>query len=64
MSTVNVTFERWAHGWELTIEGEGDVSTQCAALSGAGRQVRDYLDTIDPEVDHSDWEVVLTPAGR
>lgn len=62
MSTVTATFERWAHGWELTVEGEEEVSTQAATLSGARQQVRDYLDTIDPEVDHSNWTVTLKPA--
>lgn len=64
MTTVTVTFERWTHGWELTIEGEEEVSTQAATLSGARQQVRDYLDTIDPEVDHSAWSVVLKPADE
>lgn len=62
MSTVTATFERWAHGWELTVEGEDEVSTQSATLSKARQQVRDYLDTITPEVDHSQWAVVLKPA--
>lgn len=64
MSTVTATFARWAHGWELTVEGEQDVSTQVATLSRARQQVRDYLDTIDPEVDHSAWTVTLRPADQ
>lgn len=62
MSSVTVTFERWTHGWELTVEGEGEVSTQSRTLSGARQQVRDYLDTVDPETDHSTWTVILTPS--
>lgn len=62
MSTVTATFERWAHGWELTVEGEEEVSTQCTTLSKAHQQIRDYLDTVTPEVDHGQWAVVLKPA--
>lgn len=64
MSTVTATFERWAHGWELTVEGDAEVSTQVTTLSRARQQVRDYLDTIDPDVDHSDWTVILKPADQ
>lgn len=62
MSTVTATFQRWVRGWELTVEGEDEVSTQVTSLSHARQQVRDYLDTIDPEVDHSTWTVILKPA--
>lgn len=63
-SAVEVAFERWKHGWELTIDGEDEVSTQVATLSGARQQVRDYLDTIDPDIDHSQWTVTLRPRDR
>lgn len=64
MNTVTATFERWAHGWELTVEGDAEVSTQATTLSRARQQVRDYLDTVDPDVDHSDWTVILKPADQ
>lgn len=61
MSTVTARATRWEHGWELTLEGEDEVSTQVSTLAKARQQVRDYLDTIDPDTDHSAWEVVVTP---
>lgn len=56
---ITVTARRWAHGWELIL-GEDD-ATQVRSLSHAQSQVRDYLDTIEPETDHSDVKVVLVP---
>lgn len=50
---------RWDRGWELLLDGE--VVSQAAALDKAEQQIRDYLDTVDPEVDHSDWAVVIEP---
>ncbi len=55
MTTVHVTARRWERGWELWIGDE--VATQVDALERTEAQVRDYLDTIDPEVDHSDAKV-------
>lgn len=54
---ITVTASRWAHGWELTIKGEG--STQVRTLDKAAAQVRDYLDTVYPEVDHSGVRIHL-----
>lgn len=51
--TVHVT--RWEHGWELAIDD--DVVTQTHDLAASSQQVRGYLDTIDPDVDHSLWVV-------
>ena len=71
MSTITATFERWAHGWELTVEGEEEVSTQAATLSGARQQVRDYLDTklskvpqLDPRVQRIEVMVSHEPNPR
>lgn len=58
-TTVTATASRWEHGWELTIDGE--VVTQVKKLSKAFQQIRDYLDTIDPDVDHSHWAVSIEP---
>src|SRR5438067_4186011 len=41
MTTYTVRAKRWAHGWELHIDGEG--VTQARSLAAAERQVRDYL---------------------
>lgn len=57
MSRVQVRAVRWQRGWELEIDGE--THTQVATLDTAVQQVRDYLDTVDPDVDHSDWEIVI-----
>lgn len=59
MSTVTVTARRWEHGWELEIGP--DRHTQVATLDQAVGQVRDYLDTVDPEIDHGDWVVEVIP---
>ena len=56
---IIATAQRWEHGWELSINGE--VVTQVTTLDTAEQQVRNYLDTIKPEVDHTDWEVVIEP---
>lgn len=60
MSTITATVTRWERGWELAIDGE--VVTQVGTLTRARQQLRDYLDTIEPEIDHSTWEIVLAPA--
>jgi DNA-directed RNA polymerase specialized sigma24 family protein len=41
----------------LDVEGVG--ATQVRSLAGAERQARDYLDTVDPDADHSDWPIDL-----
>ncbi len=55
---ITAQARRWAHGWELWLDGEA--STQVATLDKAAQQVRDYLDTVDPDVDHSDWTIDVT----
>ena len=59
MSTVNVTARQWSGGWELEID-ENNV-TQARTLASATRQVIDYLDTLDPAVDHSEWDIHVIP---
>lgn len=50
-SITEVTATQWEGGWELSIDG--DPVTQVPALDNAVQQVRDYLDTTEPGVDHS-----------
>ncbi|MDR2564859.1 MAG: hypothetical protein LBC97_02145 [Bifidobacteriaceae bacterium] len=57
MRPVRVTANRWKLGWEFDIEGLG--ATQARSLAGVERQVRDYLDTVDPGQDHSGWPIDL-----
>ncbi|MGV1033969.1 MAG: antitoxin HicB [Microbacteriaceae bacterium] len=56
---VDVVARRWRGGWELQIDASN--ITQCRTLNTAPQQVRDYLDTLDPDTDHSDIEVFITP---
>lgn len=56
---ITTTAHRWEHGWELWLDGEP--ATQVTTLDQAAEQVRDYLDTIRPETDHSEWEVAVVP---
>lgn len=57
--SVKVTARRWEQGWELIIDS--DHATQVRTLDRAVQQVRDYLDTDDPDVDHSGWVVIVVP---
>lgn len=54
-SIIEVTATQWESGWELSIDGEP--VTQVATLDNANQQVRDYLDTVEPNVDHSSDDV-------
>lgn len=57
---IEVTAHRWSSGWELHLDGEH--ITQVATLDKAEQQIRDYLDTVSPEVDHGSWTVeVIEP---
>lgn len=60
MSEVQVEAHRWSGGWELQING--DPVTQVSTLDQAQQQVKDYLDTLDPTIDHGAWEVRVIPA--
>ncbi|QKT08417.1 antitoxin HicB [Gordonia sp. X0973] len=57
---ITATAHRWDHGWELWLNDEA--ATQVTTLDNAVEQVRDYLDTVDPDTDHSDWEITIEPA--
>lgn len=62
MTEITATARKWAHGWELWLDGEA--ATQVATLDKAEQQVRDYLDTEVPDVDHSTWRIsVISDAG-
>lgn len=55
MTSVAVTARRWTRGWELELDEEN--VTQVSSLSHAPQQVRDYLDTIRPDISHSEWKI-------
>ncbi len=64
MTKLIVTAQRWdsklGGGWELL---DGDhAMTQVRRLSDARQQVIDYLDTVDPDVAHADWDILIIPA--
>lgn len=54
---IEVKVRRWSGGWDLVIDESN--ATSVAHLKDAQEQVRDYLDTIEPEIDHSSIEVIL-----
>lgn len=58
---MNVTVKavKWQYGWELLIDENN--ATQVAHLKNATQQVRDYLDTVDESVNHSDWNITIIP---
>jgi len=53
-----VTAKRWAHGWELHIDGEG--VTQSRSLGDAESMVRDYI-TLLHDVLADSFDVEITP---
>jgi predicted XRE-type DNA-binding protein len=59
MTTYTVHAKRWAHGWELHIDGEG--VTQVRSLAAAERQVRDYLSLMHDLNDDAAFDVVIIP---
>ncbi|GAB4097682.1 hypothetical protein GCM10028787_31570 [Brachybacterium horti] len=61
MSEIKVTAARWDRGWELSIPGAAGPVTQVRTLDKAAQQIIDYLDTVDPDVDHSTWTITVTP---
>lgn len=61
VNCITVTVTRWDGGWELEIDP--DNVTQVRTLAKAVGQVRDYLDTLHPEVDHSNWTIQLKPSS-
>lgn len=56
---LTVTARKWEQGWELWIGDE--IATQVSTLDKAEQQVRDYLDTEEPGVDHDDWSITVVP---
>ena len=54
---VVVQARAWAGGWELILDDEQ--ATQVSELDFAEQQVRDFLDTVEPELDHSDVDVEI-----
>lgn len=64
MTRLIVTARRWESklggGWEL-LDGNY-VMTQVRRLSDARQQVIDYLDTINPDIPHEDWDITIVPA--
>jgi hypothetical protein len=58
MSTYTVRATRWAHGWELHIDGFG--VTQSRNLDGAEQMVRDYIESLTGR-DSSNDEVTIKP---
>jgi len=58
MSTYTVRATRWAHGWELHIDGVG--VTQSRNLDGAEQMVCDYIESLTGR-DTSNDEVTIKP---
>lgn len=59
MTIYDVTAKRWAHGWELHVEGVG--VTQSRTLTSAEDMVRDYI-ALTLALDDSDsFDVRITP---
>jgi len=52
---VAVRTTSWKLGWELELDE--DHHTQVRTLPQAVQQVHDYLDTMEPDVNHDDWEI-------
>lgn len=52
MTSVDVTARKWSKGWELELDDEN--VTQVSSLAHARQQIRDYLDTISPEIAHAE----------
>ncbi|MCL1838113.1 MAG: antitoxin HicB [Propionibacteriaceae bacterium] len=59
MKETIVKATRWKLGWELSLNSGG--LTQVRTLARAEQQVRDYLDTVEPATDHSDWPITIIP---
>lgn len=56
---ITATAHKWDQGWELHLDGEP--VTQVVTLDKAEQQIRDYLDTIDFNTDHGNWNVTVVP---
>ena len=58
-SHYRVTATPWSSGWELTLDDDNVTSSRY--LSDARQQVRDYLNTVHPNVDHSHAHTEIHP---
>ena len=56
-TTITVTARKWEGGWDLILDE--DNATSVRYLRDATVQVRDYLDTIDPDKNHDNIELAL-----
>lgn len=56
---ISVHARKWSGGWDLIIDDDNATSTR--HLADAVDQVRDYLDTLDPDTDHSAVQVDVVP---
>lgn len=56
--TYTVTAKRWAHGWELHVEGVG--VTQAASLSKAEAIAREYI-AFTLDLDEKTFEIDVVP---
>ncbi len=54
---IHVIAKQWEKGWDLILDE--DNVTSVSHLDNAEQQVRDYLDTIEPNVDHSSIAVSI-----
>lgn len=55
MNTVDVVATQFGRFYELNISGH-EVGT-VTDLRKAKKQIRDYLDAVEPSIDHSAWGV-------
>ncbi|MGO3153912.1 MAG: antitoxin HicB [Galactobacter sp.] len=56
---ISVHAQKWSDGWDLIIDD--DNATSVRHLSDAADQVRDYLDTLDPDTDHGTVQIDVIP---
>jgi hypothetical protein len=61
MSTYSVHARRWAHGWELHIDGIG--VTQSRNLDGAEQMVRDYIESLTGRDTSGDVVMIKPEVG-
>lgn len=61
MTTYSVRAKRWAHGWELHIDGVG--VTQSRNLGEAEQMVRDYIETLTDRDTSGDQVAVMPEVG-
>lgn len=59
MTHITITARKWSGGWELW-HGD-DVWTQVRTLPKARQQVIDYLDTVEEDIDHSNYDITIIP---